>query len=42
VQLLQEDAVAYHNHHVMSDTVQTILDYYRTHIGPLQRRIPGM
>jgi hypothetical protein len=26
----------------MSDTVQTILDYHRTHIGPLQRRIPGI
>ena len=42
VQILREDEVTYHDHKVMSDTVQTILDYHRTHIGPLQRRIPGM
>jgi hypothetical protein len=42
VQLLQEDAIACHDHSVMSDTVQTILDYHRIHIGPLQRRIPGI
>jgi GTPase SAR1 family protein len=42
VQLLREDEVPYHDHKVMSDTVQIILDYHRTHIGPLQRRIPGI
>jgi len=42
VQLLREDEVPYHEHQVMSDTVQKILDYHRTHIGPLQRRIPGI
>ncbi len=40
-QLLGEDEVPFHEHEVMSGTVQIILDYHRTHIGPLQRRIPG-
>ena len=42
VQLLREDEVPYHDHRVMSGAVQTILDYHRTRIGPLQRRIPGI
>jgi len=42
VQVLREDEIPYREHEVMSDTVQTILEYHRTHIGPLQRRIPGM
>jgi thymidylate kinase len=41
-QLLKEDNVPYHDHVVMSDTVHLIMDYYRTHIGPLQIRIPGI
>jgi len=41
-QLLREDGVPYHDHEVMSDTVQLIMEYYRTHIGPLQIRIPGI
>jgi hypothetical protein len=40
--LLRDDAIPCHNHEVMSSTVQTILEYHRTHIGPLQRRIPGI
>jgi GTPase SAR1 family protein len=42
VQLLLQDRVPFHEHTVMSDTVQIILEYHRAHIGPLQRRIPGM
>ncbi len=42
VQVLCEDEIPYHEHEVMSDTVQTILEYHRKNIGPLQRRIPGM
>jgi thymidylate kinase len=42
VDLLREDRIPWHNHEVMSSTVQTILDYHRVQIGPLQRRIPGM
>jgi thymidylate kinase len=42
IQILQEDNVPFQNHRVMSETVQIILDYHRTHIGPLQRRIPGI
>jgi len=41
-QLLQQDEVPCREHKVMSDTVQIILEYHRTHIGPLQQRIPGI
>ncbi len=42
VQLLTEDGVAFFNHEVMSETVETILAYHRREIGPLQIRIPGI
>ena len=42
IQLLKQDEVPYQDHRIMSDTVQTILDYHRAFVGPLQRRIPGM
>ena len=41
-ELLKADSIPYHNHEVMSATVLTIMDYHRTHIGPLQIRIPGI
>jgi thymidylate kinase len=41
-ELLDGEGVAYHNHEVMSTTVQTILEYHTTHVGPLQIRIPGI
>lgn len=42
VQILREDEVSHYDRKVMSETVQIILDYQRTHVGPLQRRIPGI
>jgi len=42
VELLEADRVPYHEHRVMSDTVDAILEYHRKHVGPLQIRIPGM
>ena len=41
-QLLRQDRIAYYDHHDMETTVALILDYYRTHVGPWQRRIPGL
>lgn len=41
-QLLEEDGVTYLDHSVMSDTVRLIMEYYRTHVGPVQIRIPGI
>jgi thymidylate kinase len=40
--LLRDDGVPYHDHDVMSTTVELILEYHRTHVGPLQIRIPGI
>ena len=41
-QLLSEDNIPCHGHRVMSDTVQLIMEYYRSRFGPVQIRIPGI
>ena len=41
-ELLAADGIPCHDHEVMSTTVETILDYHRKQIGPLQIRIPGI
>lgn len=41
-ELLESEGIRYHGHEVMSSTVETILDYHRAHVGPLQIRIPGI
>jgi hypothetical protein len=41
-QLLEGDDVPYQEHKVMSSTVEAILEYHRSQIGPLQIRIPGI
>ena len=40
--LLDESKTAYFEHEGMPATVERILDYYRSEVGPLQQRIPGM
>ncbi len=42
LQVLTEDRIPFHNHEVMSGTVDTILEFHRKQIGPLQIRIPGI
>lgn len=40
--LLESEGVRYHEHDVMSSTVEIILEHHRMHVGPLQIRIPGI
>jgi thymidylate kinase len=42
VDLLAEGRIPYHDHDGMEGTVGRILDYYRSEVGPLQKRIPGI
>jgi len=42
VRMLGDDGVPCQDHRDMGSTVQAILEYYQTHVGPLQGRIPGM